>query len=195
MTSICLEAFYLYYYYSYYYKYYCYCVPPFNLALGTRDVFYNSPTPWRAAGVVHMAALKNPHVQCPKKLDVVVVVAVEPQSVSQSSPSPACDIIQARCNDVDNETMDSSTHTPTAPIRLEDKRRFTLSQNTRTVALMSFVLSLVLSFSHWHFLLATTTPRTRPQIARHIIIVVFNLCAPKEIANTACPALSAALQT
>lgn len=105
-------------------------MPPFNLALGTRDVFYNSPTPWRAAGVVHMAALKNPHVQCPKKLDVVVVavvvVAVEPQSVI---PSPACDIIQARCNDVDNETMDSSTHTPTAPIRLEDKRRFTLSQN------------------------------------------------------------------
>lgn len=102
-----------------------------------------------------MAALKNPHVQCPKKLDVVVVavvvVAVEPQSVSQSSPSPACDIIQARCNDVDNETMDISTHTPTAPIRLEDKRRFTLSQNTRTVALMSFVLSfspaLSLAFS------------------------------------------------
>lgn len=119
-----LEAFYLYYYYYYY----CYRVPPFNLALGTR-MFFTICQPRRAAGVVHMAALKNPHVQCPKKLDVVVVVvAVEPQSQS-CPPSPACDIIQARCNDVDNETMDSSTHTPTAPIRLEDKRRFTLSQN------------------------------------------------------------------
>lgn len=115
-----------------------------------------------------------------------------PLNPSQSSPpTPACDIIQARCNDVDNETMDSSTHTPTAPIRLKDKRRFTLSQN---IELSPWWVLFSLCLSHWHSLLPTT-PRTRPQIARHIIIVVFNLCAPKEIANTACPALSAALQT
>lgn len=131
-----------------------------------------------------MAALKNPHVQCPKKLDVVVVVAVEPQSVSQSSPSPACDIIQARCNDVDNETMDSSTHTPTAPIRLEDKRRFTLSQNTRTVALMSFVLSLSLSLSLTGILSWQRRPPGHAHKLLGTLLLSFLICVPQKKLQT-----------
>lgn len=129
-------------------------------------------------------SIKNPHVQCPKKLDVVVV-AVGCRWVPSPCCCSSCDIIQARCNDVDNETMDSSTHTPTAPAHTEQGPRQKALHDDNCVVWWVSVLSSSLPSIY---------PRTRPQIARHIIIVVFNLCAPKEIANSACP-LFATLQT
>lgn len=109
----------------------------------------------------------NPHVPVP----VPVFIRVP--------PSHACDIIQARCNDVDNDTMDSSTHTPNITAPLFGWRQKTLHAVSENMELSPWWVFFSLFLSH-----LPTTPRTRPQIARHIIIVVFNLCAPKEIANT-----------
>lgn len=58
--------------------------------------FFTIRQPCGAAGVVHMAALKNPHVQCPKKLDVVVVVephVLVPVYVSVPVPVPRSTLV------------------------------------------------------------------------------------------------------
>lgn len=101
----------------------------------------------------------------------------------------SCDIIQARCNELDKGTMDSSTHTPNAHThthtlsRAQDKRRSTSTTLSSDDEFHS--LCLLLSVFLFYFLLLC--PASRRGHAHKLLgtlLLSFLICVPQKKLQT-----------